>query len=246
MTCSDAVDMFFSKQQVDCVINCAGYTAVDLAEEDMAGASALNVRAARLLAEATARSNALLLHVSTDYVFDGTSCRPYTEGDTANPRSVYGKTKLDGELEVIFNAKRSVIIRTSWLYGKHGHNFVNTVLGKAEKGEPLKVVCDQVGTPTSTVDLAHAIMEILPGLPPRIRGEIYNYSNEGVASWYDVAQAIVELKGFNARVEPVYTKEMPVKAARPPYSVLNKSRIKKEFGLKIPHWRESLRKVLIP
>jgi len=244
VTDGEAVRKFFKNQRIDCLINCAGHTGVDQAEADVESAHLVNAKAASHLAEASGKAGALMIHLSSDYVFDGKGCRPYTEGDSANPRSVYGKSKLDGELEVLFNAKRSVIFRTSWLYSSHGNNFLKSILRQASAKDELKVVYDQVGTPTYAQDLARAILDLLPAFPPRIRGEIYNYSNEGVASWYDFARAILEMKGSACRVIPVTTAEMPVVAARPHYSVLNKSRIKKDFGVQIPYWRDSLAKCL--
>ncbi|MFO7874422.1 MAG: dTDP-4-dehydrorhamnose reductase [Bacteroidales bacterium] len=244
ITSEKDVKQFFKDQKVDCLINCAGYTAVDAAEGDAATAGLVNAKGAGILADAAASHNALMIHISTDYVFDGTSCRPYTESDSANPKSVYGKSKLNGELEVIFNAKSSVIIRTSWLYSTHGHNFLKAIRNKAQTEKSLQVVYDQVGTPTYAVDLAGAIMHIIPKLPSKCRGEIYNYSNEGVASWFDVAKEIVDFDGVECPVTPVMTKERPPVAQRPHFSVLNKTRIKKDFGLSIPHWRDSLRACL--
>ncbi|MFP4064808.1 MAG: dTDP-4-dehydrorhamnose reductase [Bacteroidales bacterium] len=244
VTDGEAVRKFFKKQRIDCLINCAGHTGVDQAEADVENAHFVNAKAAGHLAEAASKAGALMVHLSTDYVFDGKGCRPYTEGDPANPRSVYGKSKLDGELEVLFNAKRSVIFRTSWLYSSHGNNFMKSILKQASAKDELKVVYDQVGTPTYARDLARTILDLLPAFPSRIRGEIYNYSNEGVASWYDFARAILEMKGSACRVIPVTTAELPVVAARPHYSVLDKSRIKRDFGVQVPYWRDSLRDCL--
>jgi dTDP-4-dehydrorhamnose reductase len=244
VTSGDAVYKYLKKNDIGCLINCVGYTAVDLAEDDREGAALLNTAAAKSMAEATARTHALMVHVSTDYVFEGKGFRPYTENDTASPRTIYGKTKLEGEIEVIFNAKRSVIIRTSWLYSSHGSNFVKTILGKAATEKELRVVYDQVGTPTYAADLARAILHMIPRLPSRVRGEIYNYSNEGVASWFDFAKAILDFSGADCRLLPVLTKDIEAAAARPHYSVLNKDRIKREFGLDIPYWRDSLKACL--
>jgi dTDP-4-dehydrorhamnose reductase len=241
VTDADQVLKFLKKNKVECLINCAGYTAVENAEDDKANATLLNATAPKNMAEATAKVGALMIHISTDYVFEGKQFRPYTEGDTAIPRTIYGKTKLDGEIEVIFNAKRALIFRTSWLYSAHGQNFVKTVIGKAAKGDELRVVFDQIGTPTYAADLARAILDIIPRVSPKVRSEIYNFSNEGVASWYDFARAIVELKGFDCKVTPILSKDIQTKAIRPHYSVLDKSRIKKDYHIAIPHWRESLK-----
>ncbi len=243
-TDQEQIKKFLKKNSIGCIINCVGYTAVDRAEDDQAQATLLNATAAKYLAAASAKSGALMIHVSTDYVFDGKQNRPYTEGDTANPKTVYGKTKLDGEIEVIFNAKRALIIRTSWLFSAHGLNFVKTVINKAQTEDELRVVFDQVGTPTYASDLARAILDIIPKVPPRVRAEIYNYSNEGVASWYDLAKAVIDLKQFDCRVVPILSKDINSKAQRPLYSLLDKSKIKRDFGLEIPHWMDSLRECI--
>jgi dTDP-4-dehydrorhamnose reductase len=217
---------------------------VDKAEDDKAQASLLNSTITKYLAEASSKVGALMIHVSSDYVFEGKNFKPYSENDTANPKSAYGKTKLDGEIEVMFNAKRAIIIRTSWLYSVNGTNFVKTILQKAKTEPELKVVFDQIGTPTYARDLAKAILDIIPKIPSKIRGEIYNYSNEGVASWFDLAKAILEIKGLNCPVQPVLSKEFKQLAQRPHYSVLNKTKIKKDFGIEIPYWRDSLKECL--
>lgn len=240
ITKEEAIHTFFKANKIDVLINCAGYTAVDKAEGDKPQAMLINATAVKYLAQACAKSNALLIHVSTDYVFEGKSFKPYTENDTASPKSIYGKTKLDGEIEVIFNAKRALIFRTSWLYSSFGKNFVKTIAEKAKTTKELRVVFDQIGTPTYAADLAKAILDIIPQVPSKIRSEIYNYSNEGVTSWYDFAQAIVDIKNIDCKIEPILSKDFPTEAARPFYSVLNKSRVKKDFGITIPHWRKSL------
>lgn len=244
VTDADATSNFIKKNKIEVVINCAGYTAVDQAENDKPEAMLINATGPKNLAMAAAKSNALLIHISTDYVFEGKSFKPYTENDTASPKTIYGKTKLDGEIEVIFNAKRALIIRTSWMYSSHGKNFVKTIAEKAAKEKELKVVFDQIGTPTYAGDLAKAILDIIPKVPSKIRAEIYNFSNEGVASWYDLAQSIVDYKKLKCHVVPVLTKDYPTEAIRPHYSVLNKSRIKQDFKITIPHWHQSLKKCL--
>lgn len=240
ITNEDTTARFIKSNKIEVVINCAGYTAVDKAESDKQQAMLINATGVKNLAQACGKSNALLIHISTDYVFEGKSFKPYTENDTASPKSIYGKTKLDGEIEVIFNAKRALIFRTSWLYSSFGKNFVKTVFEKAQSEKELKVVYDQIGTPTYAADLARAILDIIPKVPSKIRTEIYNYSNEGVASWYDFAQAIVNIKKLDCNIEPVLTKDFPTEAQRPFFTVLNKARVKKDFGIKIPHWRKSL------
>lgn len=244
VTNAEKVNKFMKSNKVECVVNCAGYTQVDKAEDDKGQATLLNSTATKYIAEASAKVGAMMVHISTDYVFDGKNYKPYTENDTANPKSIYGKSKLDGEIEVMFNAKRAIIIRTSWLYSSFGHNFVKTILEKAKTEKELKVIYDQVGTPTYARDLAHTILEIIPKVPSKIRGEIYNFSNEGVASWYDFAKAVIEYKGLACKVVPILTKDLAQAAQRPLYSLLNKGRIKKDFGIEIPHWRDSLKECL--
>ncbi|MEE4176879.1 MAG: dTDP-4-dehydrorhamnose reductase, partial [Bacteroides sp.] len=224
VTNPDKVYKYMKANKIECVVNCVGYTQVDKAEDDRPQATLLNATATKYLAEASSRVGAMLVHISTDYVFEGKNFKPYTENDTANPKSIYGKSKLDGEIEVMFNAKRAIIIRTSWLYSASGHNFVKTILEKAKTEKELKVIFDQIGTPTYARDLAKVILEIIPKVPSKVRGEIYNFSNEGVASWYDFAKAIIEIKGLDCKVIPVLTKDFPQNAQRPQYSVLNKSR----------------------
>jgi dTDP-4-dehydrorhamnose reductase len=241
---SEKVLKFLKANKIECLINCAGYTSVDQAEDNKAEAIRLNATAVKQMAEATAKVGAIMIHISTDYVFEGKNFKPYTENDTASPKTTYGKSKLDGEIEMIFNAKRALVFRTSWLYSSHGNNFVKTILEKAKTEKELRVVYDQVGTPTYARDLAAGILEILPKIPSKIRAEIYNFSNEGVASWYDFAKAILEIKGIDCKVVPVLTKDFPTPAMRPHYSVLNKSRVKKDFDIEIPHWRDSLKDCL--
>ncbi len=238
------INAYFKHHAVDCLVHCAGYTAVDGAENDIQAAQLVNSRAPGFMAEAASKKGALMVHISTDYVFDGKNHRPYTEQHSANPLSVYGKSKLDGEVEVIFNAKRSVIIRTSWLYSQFGSNFLKSILTKAKNGEDLKVVSDQVGSPTHAADLARAILEMIPALPKKIRGEIYHYSNQGVASWFDFARAIVDIEGMENQVVPILTKDLTTQALRPHYSVLNTQRFRDTFGLGIPYWRDSVAECL--
>jgi len=244
ITNAEKTMQFVKSNKIETVINCAGFTAVDAAEAQKSEAALINATGAKNLAQACAKVNALLIHISTDYVFEGRSFKPYTENDTAGPKTTYGKTKLDGEIEVIFNAKRALIFRTSWLYSSYGRNFIKTIVEKAEVEKELKVVYDQVGNPTYAGDLAKAILDIIPKVPQKIRTEIYNYSNEGVASWYDLAHAIIRIKNIDCQLKPVLSKEFPSEAVRPHYSVLNKARVKNEFGISIPHWRDSLEKCL--
>ncbi len=244
ITNAEKTMQFVKSNKIEAAVNCAAFTSVDGAETQKSGATLINATGAKNIANACAKVNALLIHISTDYVFEGRNFKPYTENDTAGPKTTYGKTKLDGEIEVIFNAKRALIFRTSWLYSSYGNNFMKTIFEKAKKEKELKVVYDQVGTPTYAGDLARAILEIIPRVPQKIRTEIYNFSNEGVASWYDFAHAIVRIKNLDCNIEPVLSKEFPTEAVRPHYSVLNKARVKKDFGVSLPHWRDSLEKCL--
>ncbi|MBI5233994.1 MAG: dTDP-4-dehydrorhamnose reductase [Deltaproteobacteria bacterium] len=233
------------------IINLAAYTAVDRAEGERDKAYDVNVRGAANMASAAKKTGAWLIHISTDFVFDGKKSTPYTEDDEARPLSVYGLTKLEGEKEIIKRHDRHMIIRTAWLYGSHGQNFVKTILRLAGERCSLNVICDQIGTPTWTMELAKAIEAIIdrPGGSGFVPG-IYHFTNEGVASWYDFAVAIIEEANALGvalkceRIEPVATSEYPTSAVRPHYSVLDKTKIKKEFGITIPHWRTSLRMML--
>ncbi len=234
---------FFAKQQFDYVINCAAYTAVDKAESEPGLAKLVNSNAPEILVRAATEYNpdVKIVHISTDYVFDGKNYRPYKEDDPVNPVSVYGKTKLEGE-NAIKGFDNVMIIRTSWLYSSFGHNFVKTVLRLAAEKDKLTIVSDQVGTPTYAGDLAAAILQIIA--ESSFTNGIYHYSNEGVASWYDFAKAILEEKRMEKPVIPIKTEDFPTPAKRPFYSVLDKTKIKKTFGLEIPHWRDSLRRCL--
>lgn len=227
---------FFASQRFDFVINCAAYTAVDRAEDDAETADGVNRAGAELLA----RYGRRVIQMSTDYVFDGESCRPYREEDVPHPVSVYGRTKLAGERAVLACGETAVVIRTAWLYSAFGRNFVRTMCRLGKEHECIDVVCDQVGTPTWAADLAAAIVAMLPRITPGMKG-VYHYSGEGVASWYDFAVAVMEEFGLSCRVRAVESSEYPARAARPPYSVLNKAKLKREFGLSVPHWRQSLR-----
>ena len=232
-----AVKDFVAENDIDLVVNCAAYTAVDRAEDDRENADRSNRLGPALLA----RYGRRILHVSTDYVFDGTSCRPYREEDATHPVSVYGSTKLAGEEAVLREAETAIIIRTSWVYSSFGKNFVKTMRRLGAERTDLGVVFDQVGTPTYAADLAAAIVAILPQMTPGMK-EIYHYSNEGVTSWYDFAVAIMEESGLSCAVRPIESAEYPTRAVRPSFSVLNKAKIKKAFGLSIPHWRDGLKR----
>ena len=234
-----AVKAFFQSRQFDFVINCAAYTAVDRAEDDVEAADRTNRLGPALLAQYGQR----IVHVSTDYVFDGTGCRPYKETDAPNPVSVYGKTKLAGEEAVLSKAETAVVIRTAWVYSSFGKNFVKTMRRLGAERESLGVVFDQAGTPTYAADLAAAIISILPQIRPGMK-EIYHYSNEGVTSWYDFAAAIMEESALSCAVHPIESAEYPARADRPAYSVLNKAKFKKDFRLSIPHWRDGLKRCI--
>lgn len=233
-----AVRAFVAYNRVQVIVNCAAYTSVDKAEDNLELCDRLNHLAPGYLAFAAEASGAGLIQISTDYVFDGTAHLPYTEEVAPCPDSVYGSTKLAGERAVMENCGRSMIIRTGWLYSGYGNNFVKTMLRLGRERETLGVVFDQIGTPTYANDLAQAIFAIIDrGIVPGI----YHFSDEGVCSWYDFTLAIHRLAGITAcKVRPLHTDEFPAKATRPHYSVLDKTKIKKTFGLEIPHWEKSL------
>ena len=231
-----AVRAFCAARTFDFIINCAAYTAVDRAEDDAEGAERVNALGPALLA----RYGRRIVQISTDYVFDGDISRPYREDDEPRPRSVYGRTKLAGEKAVLAEAETAVVVRTSWLYSSFGNNFMKTMHRLGAERESLGVVFDQVGTPTCAADLAAAIVTMLPQLTSGMK-EVYHYSNEGVASWYDFACAIMKASGLACTVRPIESSEYPTRAARPAFSVLNKAKIKKRFGLAIPHWTDGLK-----
>ena len=243
ITNEESVKVFFEKKEPDFVINCAAYTAVDKAENDADTAEKVNAEASRILGKCSKNAGAKLIHVSTDYVFDGSSSKPYVETDSVNPQSIYGKTKLLGEQLCINENPETVIIRTSWLYSAFGNNFVKTMLRLGAERGKLNVVFDQVGTPTYAADLANAILaiiELCENEPKRFIPGVYHYSNEGVASWFDFAKAIFEISEVKCIVSPVRSVEFPTPAKRPEFSVLDKSKIKTTFGLEIPYWKDSL------
>ena len=238
------VDQFIQKNKPEVIINCAGYTAVDKAETETEFAMELNAKAVGHLAGNAAASGAIFIHISTDYVFNGAKSTPYNEEDIPDPQSAYATTKYEGELETIRNASRGLIIRTSWLYSEFMHNFVKTIIFKGVERGMLNVVYDQVGTPTYARDLAGTLMSIVPQLDTLDKVDLYHYSNEGVASWYDFATAIVEYSGIRCRINPILTAEYPLPAKRPFYSLMDKSKIKKKFGIEIPYWRNSLKECI--
>lgn len=236
---------FIKENGIEAIINCAAYTAVDKAETDVALAGLVNARAVGNLVALTQKLNLKLIHISTDYVFDGTAYLPYSEKMPVSPLSIYGKTKRAGELEIIHSTSDSIVIRSSWMYSSFGNNFVKTMLRLGNEKESLGVIFDQVGTPTYARDLAQICLEII-SKSDRLcaKGKLYHFSNEGVASWYDFAKAIMEMGEVDCQVNPIETKDYRTAAKRPPYSVLNKSRIKKDFGIEIPYWRDSLRECI--
>ena len=234
-----SIDIIAESEKVDIIVNCAAYTDVERAESEIDMAMLLNHQAVENLAGAAASRDAALIHISTDYVFSGEGNIPIREDAVPAPKGVYGSTKLAGEKALQKSACRSVIVRTSWLYSPYGRNFVKTMRSLMRSGRELKVVYDQLGCPTYAADLADALMHIIHG--PRIEGNtIYHYSDEGAVSWYDFAQAIRELSGYDCRVVPCLTGEYPTKARRPHYSVLDKSAITRAYRLEIPYWRDSL------
>lgn len=240
ITDKKAIEEYVRRNDIDTIVNCAAYTAVDGAEDEPEKAALLNTEAVKNLAEVANREGCLLIHVSTDYVFDGTASEPYTEKSLTNPQSVYGRTKLAGEQAIKKTGCLAIIIRTAWLYSEFGHNFVKTMLRLAQEKGELKVVADQVGTPTYAADLAAAIVRIVADENVADKTGIYHFSNEGECSWFEFAREIVQQAGIEATVEPLTTEQYPTKAKRPAYSVLDKTKIKREFGVEVPEWKEAL------
>ncbi|RNC88165.1 MAG: dTDP-4-dehydrorhamnose reductase [Winogradskyella sp.] len=239
----DKASEVFKDITPDFIINCAAYTAVDKAESEKELAFMVNSEGVENLAKLCTVYKAKLVHISTDFVFDGNSCVPYTEDSNTNPLSVYGKSKLRGE-ELIKKAKCDFyIFRTSWLYSEYGHNFLKTMLRLGTQKDQIKVVYDQVGSPTYAKDLAEFVLNFIVS-DENFEYGIYHYSNEGVASWYDFAEAIFDEKNIEIHLEPISTEEYPTPAMRPNYSVMSKDKIKSVFNIKINHWRQSLRKCL--
>lgn len=239
-------ESLIKKTLPDWIINCAAYNLVDKAETENEIALLVNGNAVRNISEAVKGSDCRFIHVSTDYVFDGKSNIPYNEDSLTNPPGAYGRSKLEGEKATLLH-HASMIIRTSWLYSSYGTNFVKTILARAKEKDSLRVVFDQTGTPTYAADLADAIMKIISGV---IRNQtafnpgLYHYSNEGVCSWYDFAAAIVEEAGLTCKILPILSKDYPAAAQRPSYTVLDKTKIKENYNLEIPHWRDSLKKCI--
>lgn len=242
-----AIRSFLSKNAFNYIINCAAYTAVDKAEHEKTQATALNADAVKNMAIAAKEYHVKVFQISTDYVFDGKIFKPYSEDDLAIPESHYGQTKLLGEKYMLENQPESIIIRTSWLYSEFGNNFVKTMIKLGQDRDELKIVADQIGSPTYAVDLAEAILSIINKIETESKlftSGIYHYSNEGVCSWYDFTINIHNMSGIDCRVSPIESKEYPTAAPRPFYSVLNKTKIKNTYKVNIPYWRTSLEKCL--
>lgn len=237
---------FIHEHKPDWIINCAAYNLVDKAETDYTSALLVNGISVKNIADSIKDSAIKFIHISTDYVFDGTANVPYNEFSIPNPASAYGKSKLEGEKAALMH-NGSMVVRTSWLYSSFGNNFVKTMIRLGNERESVNVVSDQTGSPTYAADLAEAIMHIISGV---IRNQIafnagiYHYSNEGVCSWYDFATAVMEEAGINCKVNPILSEDYPTAAKRPAYSVLNKSKIKENYNLTIPHWRASLQRCI--
>jgi dTDP-4-dehydrorhamnose reductase len=244
ITDPDALHKFLVENKINTILNCAAYTAVDRAEEDVQTADQVNHLAVKYLAEESKTLGITLIHISTDYVFNGKAFMPYKENDLTDPQSVYGTTKRAAEEEMIsLQIPNSIIIRTSWVYSTYGNNFVKTMRRLGAEKEHINVISDQIGSPTYARDLAVCMLDILPKIS-NSETQIYHFSNEGVSSWYDFAVTIIEMSGLPCEVFPIPSSQYPTPAKRPFYSVLDKSKIKKEFGIKIPHWKESLKECL--
>ena len=245
ITSAESVAAFLDSHPADVIINCAAYTAVDRAESEPTIALRVNADGVATLAREAKQRGMTLVHISTDYVFDGSKRLPYTEADATAPLGVYGETKRQGEREMQAAGCRGIIIRTGWLYSAHGHNFVRTIAAKAQTEPTLRVVADQWGTPTWTADLAAAILHILPQLEERdVRGEVFHFGGEGETSWWELADTIVGMMRSECIVEPITTDQWPTAAQRPEYSVLDKTKIKAWFGVEVPDWELSLARCL--
>ena len=234
-----AVEQFVAENQIDGIVNCAAYTAVDKAEDNKELCTTLNTVAPAYLAAAVEKRGGWIVQISTDYVFDGTKHTPYVETDTPCPNSVYGSTKLAGEIGVSKFCKKAMIIRTAWLYSTFGNNFVKTMIRLGQEKPELGVIFDQIGTPTYARDLAQVVMT---AIEKGIKPGVYHFSNEGVISWYDFTKAIHRLAGITTcHVRQLHTKEYPTPAHRPHYSVLDKTKVKQTYGIEVPYWEESLK-----
>jgi dTDP-4-dehydrorhamnose reductase len=251
ITKRQATSKFFAKHKPQYIVNCAAYTAVDKAEQDTVLARKINVDGARNLAKAAAELDATLIHISTDYVYHNTQNTPFKEGDRESPKGVYAKTKLRGDRAALKFNPKTFVVRTSWVYGTFGHNFVKTMLRLGKERKSLGVVFDQIGTPTYARDLARAILTIVQKIENQdiiqevlYKGGVFHYSNEGVTSWYDFTKAIFQIREIDCAVLPIESSAYPTPTQRPPFSVLNKQKIKDTFQISIPHWRDSLESCL--
>ena len=245
ITSSENCNSIFNKYKPNYCINAAAYTAVDKAESEPEKAKLINVVGAKNLAEACKENNVILLHISTDFVFDGTKKEPYNEFDLPNPSGIYGKTKLEGERAIQGVFDNYFIVRTSWVYSEFGNNFMKTMLRLASERDQISVVNDQIGTPTHALNLAEALLKIIQSTdqnPLKDNFGIYNYSNEGQCSWYDFAKKIFEIKNIKMDVKPIPTSQFPTPAQRPKFSVLDKTKIKTTFGIFIETWENALAK----
>lgn len=244
ITQKEDVEAFFEFNDIEVCINCAAYTAVDKAEDEPELADRINALAVGVLAGACKKNNALLIHISTDYVFDGENYMPYTETDPISAISAYGKSKARGEAILSGHSCHSIVIRTAWLYSSFGNNFVKTMLRLGKERSDLKVVADQVGTPTWAFDLAWAIMLFVDKYDKQYVKDIYHFSNEGAISWFDFAKAIMEIGRLSCVVRAIPSSEYPVKTKRPFYSVLSKEKFKTKMQVNIPYWKDSLEKCI--
>lgn len=237
-----ALNAFVKANNVNIIVNCAAYTAVDKAEDDVELCYKINSDAVRNIGEVASENNLKVVQISTDYVFDGTNHIPYTEDQPICPDTVYGKSKFAGEQALMSSCQDAVIIRTAWLYSSFGNNFVKTMIKLGTERDSLNVIFDQIGSPTYAADLAHAILTVLSH-EPFVPG-IYHFSDEGVCSWYDFTKTIHRIAGITCDVRPIETKDYPARTPRPHYSVLNKAKIKSTYGIVIPHWEESLERCI--
>ncbi|RYE05594.1 MAG: dTDP-4-dehydrorhamnose reductase [Sphingobacteriaceae bacterium] len=238
----ETLKALFAKHQPKYAINCAAYTAVDKAEDELDLARKINKTGVANIAALCKQFDAALVQVSTDFVFEGNSPHPLVETDSANPISVYGLTKLEGEQVITEHIEKYFILRTSWLYSEHANNFVKTMLKLGHDRDELKIIADQIGSPTYAIDLASVVLQIIESGSAAYG--LYHYSNEGVTSWYDFAQGIFDISKTEVKTFPIRTSEYPTKATRPAYSVMDKSKIKKTFGIEIPYWRHSLERCI--
>jgi len=238
----EMLSSYVETQNFDLILNCAAYTAVDLAEDEAEKAFAINRDAIKNLVNACEKNDIALIHFSTDYVFNGQNHKPYTEKDEVNPLGVYGQSKRAGEEEILHSKISSLIIRTSWLYSKFGHNFMKSMIKLGQERDELSIVYDQIGTPTHAKDLAEATLTCIHQFKAwKHQQKIYHFANEGVASWYDFALAIFDKENIDCKVFPILSKDYPTKAQRPHYSVMDKTKFKQDFDIEISHWRKSLK-----